>query len=61
MKTERVLEHAEVTAVFFRALVDRGVPVAPAAQLTASYVSTVVITEASGEKPREPWQDGGLG
>lgn len=59
MKTEKILEDAEVAAVYLRALIDKGVPMVAAVNLTSSYVTSIRFTEASKEAPREPWQDGG--
>lgn len=57
MKTEKILEHAELAAIYFRALVDKGVPIRAATDLTSSYVHATIYAAASNEKPREPWQD----
>jgi hypothetical protein len=57
MTTEKILAHAEMAAIYFRALVDKGVPAQAAVQLTCSYVGSVVISQAGNEGPREPWQD----
>lgn len=54
---EKVLEHAEIAASYFRALVEKGVPAMAAVSLAGSYVSSVAIIEASGENPQEPWKD----
>lgn len=56
--TEKIIEDAEIAACYFRSLVGKGVPPDAAVQLTASYVSTLLIAEKSGQPPREPWQDG---
>lgn len=53
---ERVVEHAELAACYFRALAEKGVPAMAAVNLTGSYVGAVVITQASGENPQEPWE-----
>lgn len=59
MKTERILADAEVAAVFLRALIDKGVPMMAAVNLTSSYISSYQITQASKDEPREPWQEPG--
>lgn len=56
MNTEKILAHADLTACYFRALVDKGVPMVAAIQLTSSYVSSCQIVENSNQPPREPWQ-----
>lgn len=56
MKTEKILEYAEVAATYFRSLTDKGVPATHAVQLTSSFVGNVMVTEAMGKEPREPWE-----
>lgn len=57
MKTERIIADAEIAAVYLRALIDKGVPMMAAVNLTSSYVSSYQITQASKDEPREPWKD----
>lgn len=57
MKTEKILADAEIAATFLRALIDKGVPMMAAVSLTSSYITSHAITEASKDKPREPWED----
>lgn len=56
MKTEKILEHAEVAATYFRALVAKGVPVEAAVSLTGSYTITIALREDRNQPPREPWE-----
>lgn len=53
MKAEEVMELAESAALFFRRLVDEGVPLSSAVTLTSSFVSSSILKV--GEKPVEPW------
>lgn len=59
MKAEKILADAEVAACYLRALVDKGVPMMAAVNLTCSYVSSYQITQASKDEPREPWREPG--
>ena len=54
--TDKILEDAEVAAIYLRALITKGVPMLPAVQLTSSYVSARQITDSQKDKPREPWE-----
>lgn len=54
--SDKIIEDAEVAAVYLRALVDRGVPMVAAIQLTASYVSARQITNAHRDEPKPPWE-----
>lgn len=56
-KTEVILAHAELAATYFRALVDKGVPVDSAVSMTSSYVSSTILSERYGKPPQEPWED----
>lgn len=56
MKTEQVLQHAEIAATFFRALVTNGVPVSAAVSLTGNYILSIAVRESGNEPPREPWE-----
>lgn len=56
MPTERVLESAEIAAVYFRALVNRGVPAQHAVSLTSSFCCALVIAGAQQQEPQEPWE-----
>jgi hypothetical protein len=58
-RPEQIIADAEVAACYLRALVDKGVPMMAAIQLTSSYVSSYQITQASKDEPREPWEDPG--
>jgi len=57
INTEQVLEDAEVAAIYFRGLTDKGVQAYHAATLTASYVSSRQIARASSEEPKKPWEE----
>jgi len=54
--TEQILEDAEVAAIYFRALIDKGVSVQAAIQMTSSYVWAKRSSDTANETPREPWQ-----
>ncbi len=56
INTEQILADAEVAALFFRALVDKGVQPYHAASLTSSYVSSRQLSRASNEEPKKPWE-----
>lgn len=56
MNTAKVLEDAEVAAVYLRALIEKGVPMMAAVSLTSSYVSSRQIVDGSKDKPQEPWE-----
>mgnify|MGYP001195728034 CR=1 FL=1 len=55
---EKILEDAEVAALYLRGLTERGVPMGAAVQLTGAYVQSRQIVEAGKDKPREPWEGG---
>ena len=55
--TERILVDAEVAAVFLRALIDKGIPMAAAVTLTSSYLSSHTIADSYKDRPKEPWED----
>jgi len=57
--TERILEDAEVAAMYLRSLIERGVPMVAAVTLTSSYVQSRQFVEAGKDKPREPWEGEG--
>lgn len=57
--TERILEDVEVAATYLRGLIERGVPMGAAVQLTGTYVQSRQIVEAGKDKPREPWEGEG--
>lgn len=61
MKTEKIIEDAEVAAVYLRALIDKGVPMMAAVSLTQSYVSANRISESAKDEPRKPWEGDGAG
>lgn len=54
--TERIIEDAELAAVYLRALLDRGLPAMAAVTLTGNYINARVFTESQKAKPREPWE-----
>jgi len=56
MKTEHIIEDAEIAAVYLRALIDKGVPVMAAVSLASSYVSARQITDRGNDEPKAPWQ-----
>lgn len=56
IKAEQIMDDAEVAAIFFRALCEKGVAVSAAVALTSSYLMSVVNQRAYHEKPREPWE-----
>ena len=55
--TERILVDAEVAAVFLRALIDKGIPMAAAVNLTSSYLGSHTIADSWKDKPKEPWEE----
>ncbi len=55
--TERILEDAEIAALFLRALLDKGIPIVAALHLTSSYVTARQLVDAQKDKPREPWSE----
>jgi hypothetical protein len=57
VKTEKIIADAEVAATYLRALIDKGVPIMAAVQLTSSYCSANRISEASREEPKPPWEE----
>lgn len=57
IKTEHVLETAEITAIYLRALTDKGIQPEHAVMLTASYISSLISTSARMQLPREPWEN----
>jgi hypothetical protein len=59
IETERILEDAEIAAMFLRALVDKGVNMNAAVSLTCSYMSSVMMGRRMDDKPDEPWKDPG--
>lgn len=56
MTTEQILEDAEIAAMYFRSLCDKGIPAFHAVSLTASYVQTCVAMRVSEKQPPEPWE-----
>jgi hypothetical protein len=54
--TEKVIEDAEVAALYLRQLLDKGVPMMAAVSLTQGYISARQITGSQNDKPREPWE-----
>jgi hypothetical protein len=56
VNTEKIIKDAEVAAVYLRALVDRGVPMAAATQLTSSYVAARQFNDAQKGEPKPPWE-----
>ena len=55
---KEIEEHAELAAVFLRALIEKGVPIAAAVNLTQTYVLTRINAEIMGQEPKPPWQGG---
>lgn len=54
-KPTEVIGHAEAAALYFRTLLDEGVPLSAAVQMAAMYG---VMTANSDEgEPRRPWED----
>ena len=56
-KTEDVIAQASAAALFFRRLIDEGVPVQAAISMAGQYVVGQVMTERLHEKPSEPWEE----
>ncbi len=57
MTSDRIIAHAELAAAYLRALVEKGVTMNAAVQLTQSYVSSYQIAEALTDKPTEQWEE----
>jgi hypothetical protein len=55
--TEKIIEDAEVAALYLRQLLEKGVPMMAAVSLTQSYASARQITDSQKDKPREPWEE----
>ena len=57
LKPEDVMDHAAAAALFFRRLIDEGVPVHAATQMACSYVGGLLMLEMEGESPDQPWEE----
>lgn len=55
-KAEKVIEHAETTAIYLTALIDKGVPRYEATSFASEYIQSFIFTDLP--KPREPWERG---
>jgi hypothetical protein len=49
---DRIIQHAKVAAVYFRALIQEGIAVSDAVSLTGNYM----ITVQHRDEPKEPWE-----
>lgn len=56
LDADKVMDHAEAAARFFRHLVEEGVPVQAAISMAGTYVQSIVLVEIGGEKPDQPWE-----
>ena len=54
--TEQILEHAEIAATYFRALISNGIDVDSAVTLTGNYITMMIIRDTRDQPPREPWE-----
>ena len=59
VKTEEVIDQATAAALFFRRLIDEGVPTQAAIQMAAKYVEAQVISDMLDEAPTQPWEEPG--
>jgi len=59
MKPDEVIDLAEQAALFLRRLVDDGVPMEAAVQLTASFISSHIIDRMPEDEPlpKRPWDE----
>lgn len=57
--SEQIIETAEIVAVYYRALCDRGIPSEKAVLLACSYQSSILDLSMRMQKPREPWEPPG--
>ena len=55
---KEIEEHAELAAIFLRALLNKGVPLAGALQLAQTYVLTRINAEIQQQEPKPPWEGG---
>jgi len=55
-----ILAHVELvstmTATFFKALIEKGVPVEAATTLTSGYIYTMLSINKPKEFPKNPWE-----
>ena len=57
MKDGEVIDLARQAALFFRRLVEEGVPVESALQLVQPFVSGSVLRSAqAAQQPKDPWE-----
>ena len=57
LDTQRILNDAEVAAIFLRAIVEKGVPMSAAVNLTSAYLTSRQFAEQANAKPKEPWEE----
>ena len=57
LKVEDVIDQAAAAALFYRQLIDQGVPVAAATSMAGQFVVGHVMAEMAEEKPTQPWED----
>lgn len=55
-KPTEVIGHAEAAALYFRTLIDEGVPTKAAIQMAAMY-TVALASAAENEPPRRAWED----
>ena len=53
---EEIIGQAQAAALFFRTLVDEGVPPASAVSMACSYVGSLLITGRLNAEPKKPWE-----
>lgn len=56
MKTEQILEDAEMAATFLRTLISKGVPSQAAIIITSAYISSTISAREATRPPQEPWE-----
>ena len=59
MKESEVISLAEASALFFRRLVDEGVPLDRVSMLVAAFITAQIVggQAIAPEMPREPWEE----
>lgn len=60
-KPTEVIGHAEAAALYFRTLIDEGVPLSAAITMAAQYATALVLAAREAEEPRRGWEEGGHG
>lgn len=56
-KPTEVIGHAEAAALYFRTLLDEGVPTSAAIQMAAMYSVSMAHGDQGDEPPRRAWEE----